>query len=77
MDAHQASHPSHLFTLRLWLENLGDGRTEWRGQVQHVLSGQVRYFCDWPTLIAHLMAMLAAEPETRQARKETEGEEFP
>ena len=51
-------HYSHLFTVRLWLEDLGDGRTEWRGQVQHVLSGEARYFRDWPTVIALLQAML-------------------
>ncbi|MFQ6102463.1 MAG: hypothetical protein ACE5OS_14720 [Anaerolineae bacterium] len=51
-------HRSHLFTLRLWPEELGDGRTEWRGKVQHVTSGEARYFRDWSTLIAHLLAML-------------------
>ncbi len=49
----------HLFTVRLWLEDLGEGRTEWRGKMKHVLSGEVRYFRDWPTLIALLQALLA------------------
>ena len=51
-------HHSHLFTVRLWLENLGAGRAAWRGQVQHVLSGETHYFRDWPRLIALLRAML-------------------
>ena len=57
MDAGRQHH-SHLFTVRLWLENLGDGRTEWRGQVQHVLSGETRSFREWPALITLLVAML-------------------
>ncbi len=51
-------HQSHLFTVRLWVENLGDGRAEWRGQVQHVLSGETHYFRDWSRLIALLRALL-------------------
>ncbi len=49
---------SYLFTVRLWLEQLGKGRTEWRGKAQHVTSGTVRYFRDWPTLIAFMEKML-------------------
>ena len=41
---------SHLFTVRLWAEDLGDGQSEWRGKVQHVSSGATRYFRDWSTL---------------------------
>lgn len=51
--------PSHLFTVRLWLEELGHGQTEWRGQVQHVLSGKSRYFRDSTGLTECLWAMLA------------------
>lgn len=52
-------HPrSHLFTLRVWPEALGGGRAEWRGKVQHVTSGETRYFRDWPSLVAFLQEML-------------------
>lgn len=44
------SQNSHLFTVRVWLEDLGDGQIDWRGKVQHVNSGEVRYFRNWPTL---------------------------
>jgi len=49
-------HPqqSNLFTLRLWLEPLGDGRAEWRGQLRHVASGETCYFRSWSSLIAQL-----------------------
>ena len=60
----QQQHSSHLFTLRLWREELGSGETEWRGKVQHVTSGEARYFRDWPTLIAFLLQMLSdSEPD--------------
>lgn len=58
-DRAKPAHRSHLFTVRLWLEELGDGQTEWRGQVQHVLSGKTRYFRDWATLMEVVMAMLS------------------
>ncbi len=53
------SHPgSFLFTLRVWPEMLGGGRAEWRGKVQHVTSGETRYFRDWPSLVAFLEEVL-------------------
>ena len=55
----QWQHSSHLFTLRLWQEELGSGEVEWRGRVQHVASGEVRYFRKWPTLIAFLTSVLS------------------
>ena len=58
MDASRQQYQSHLFTVRLWLEDLGEGRAEWRGQVQHVLSGETHYFREWPMLIALVRAML-------------------
>jgi len=55
---------SDLFTLRLWLEDLGGGQTDWRGRVQHVTSGEVRYVRDWRTLEAFVEALLyGREPE--------------
>jgi len=41
---------SQLFTLRLWLDHPGKGKSAWRAKVQHVNSGEVRYFRDWSTL---------------------------
>jgi hypothetical protein len=45
---------SHLFTVRLWRESLGNGESEVRGRVQHVLSGERRSFRDWQTLLFYL-----------------------
>jgi len=61
-------HDSHLFTVRLWAEDLGDGQIEWRGKLQHVTSGQARYFRDWPVLIALLQKML---PDARANSRPT------
>jgi len=54
-------HPSHLFTLRVWVEDLDQGRWEWRGKVQHVTSGETYYFRTWAGLIARLTTMLKEE----------------
>jgi hypothetical protein len=40
MDQDQLYPRSHLFTVRLWAEGIGDGQTEWRGRVQYVPSGE-------------------------------------
>jgi len=58
---------SHLFMVRLWQEELGNGQTELRGKVQHVSSGEVRYFRDWPTLIAFLLALLSTPRSPHQS----------
>jgi hypothetical protein len=72
MDSNQLHHRSHLFTVRLWLEELGDGRAEWRGQVQHVTSGETHYFREWSALLALLLAMLPGA-ETNPAMEERPG----
>lgn len=58
MQRTELTRPTHLFTLRVWQETLDDGRVEWRGRVEHVLSGERRYFRDWASLITHLLCML-------------------
>lgn len=51
MGSHEQAVKPHLFTLRLWLEPLSDGRVEIRGEMRHVLSGRRRAVRDWITLI--------------------------
>lgn len=55
-----------LFTVRVWAEPLGNGQTELRGQVRHVLSGETRYFREWPDLIAYLSEQMALGQMNRQ-----------
>ena len=52
---------SQLFTLRLWEEQLASDRTEIRGLVRHVLSGESTYFRDWSTLVDFLEQRAAFE----------------
>lgn len=59
MDDGQQTHSSHAFTLRVWQEELGDGQTEWRGQLRHVNSGETHYFREWSRLISLLIALLS------------------
>lgn len=50
---------SHLFTVRVWEEQVGNGQIEWRGKVQLVTSGEVRYFRQWAALVPLLVTMLS------------------
>ena len=45
---------SDLFIVRVWPEHMSDGNTEWRGKVQHVVSGETLFFHDWDTMLAFL-----------------------
>ncbi len=58
---------SELFTLRLWLEELSEEEREWRGQLCHVISGEVRHFRDWSKLAPLLQEMLGqSHPTARE-----------
>ena len=58
MSSEPSRRSSQLFTLRLWLEELGEGRAEWRGQLRHVTSGQTCYFRSWSSLITQLSELM-------------------
>lgn len=58
---------SHLFTIRLWTEAQGESQVEYRGRVQHVLSGERCFIHDWTTLVEYLEAKV----------KELDAEELP
>jgi hypothetical protein len=66
LDRTSPSLTSHLFTVRIWREELGAGRVEWRGKVQHALTGEARYFREWAELIAFLREQVG---DTNQADK--------
>ena len=53
-------NPPYLFMLRVWPEALDAESVEWRGRVQCLPDGEIRYFRDWATLIAFLQAALPA-----------------
>lgn len=60
--------PSHLFTVRLWSQDMGEGRVEWRGKVQHVLSGEAHYFREWQGLTTHLLSMATRAEQAANAK---------
>jgi len=48
--------------VRVWLEEVDDGRTEWRGKAQRVVSGETLYFRDWDSMLAFLRGDSTADP---------------
>lgn len=61
----QAQHAkSHLFTLRVWPEEIAEGQLEWRGKIQCVVGGETFYFRDWEAMMAFLLRTLQAEMPT-------------
>ncbi len=56
---------SQLFTLRLWVEELSEDESEWRGQLCHVTSGEIRHFRDWAKLVPLVLEMLPGQPTAR------------
>jgi hypothetical protein len=46
---------THLFTVRLWVEELADGQTEVRMQARHTVSGETHYFRDGELLLSYLL----------------------
>jgi hypothetical protein len=58
-----AQAPSHLFLLRLWPQGSGEGRAEWCGKVQHIMTGESHRFLGWPMMVELLSAMLAGLEE--------------
>lgn len=59
MDTSNVQPRSHLFTVRVWQEEIGAGQTEWRGKVQLLTTGEVRYFREWAALVPLLLALLS------------------
>jgi len=72
MEKQSGKVRSHLFTIRMWEEEIGPDTTEWRGKVQLVSSGEVRYFREWATLVPLLQTMLAQVEPVEPNRQEAE-----
>ena len=53
---------SHLFTIRVWPEEVGEGkcgaRVEWRGRIQYAANSETLYFRDWDSMLAFLSGKL-------------------
>lgn len=69
LERDNLSSRSQLFMVRVWLEDLGEGKTEWRGKVQCVASGEVHYFRGCQNLISDLQAMLLPSESVNRTEK--------
>lgn len=49
---------TYLFAIRVWAQTIENGRTEWRGRVQYVPTGEVHYFREWADMVAIVQQML-------------------
>ena len=60
MKPGQDTYPpfSHLFTVRVWREELAENQHEWRGRVQHIITGEAYYFRGWPEMVSLLAIWL-------------------
>ena len=69
MDTENPFYRSHLFTIRVWEEEIRTDQSEWRGKVQLLTNGEVRYFREWVALVPLLVTLLselASEWEANQ-----------
>ena len=57
---------SHLFTVRVWKEEISDGLVEWRGKIQLLTNKDTRYFRNWTTLTSLLTAMLSGVESSQE-----------
>ena len=64
------SQRSQFFTLHVWKEDLGDQRSEWRGRIRHVPSGEVCYFRNWAVLVQFLDRFTLSRGESCGATRE-------
>ncbi len=49
---------SHVFLVRVWATETAEGRSEWHGKAQHVLSGEANYLPDLSRLPDVMIGML-------------------
>jgi hypothetical protein len=70
MEEDRLPRQSELFTVRLWPEALAEDQIEWRGRVQHALSGRSGYFREWSGLITFLTQAIAPEATTTDPKGE-------
>ncbi len=77
------SAKSQLFTLRVWMEDVGNGsphsptissrrggsRYELRGTLKHVLTGETYHFRDWQTMIRYAEAVIIPDGPQVESRK--------
>ena len=61
---------SHLFTVRIWIEFVDCETDLLRIKVQHVLSGEVRYFRDWGEAVAFIAEQSVGQQDSQETEKD-------
>ena len=69
MDGPNTRPRSHLFTVRVWEEEIGPDVSELRGKVHLLTSGEVRYFRGWDALVPLLVTLLLELDSERKANQ--------
>lgn len=64
MPTKQGQGSSQLFTLRVWIEDVEDGRHEVRGKIRHILTGEIYYFRECSSLLEILRNKLESNTKT-------------
>jgi hypothetical protein len=70
-ECREAGPRSHLFTVRLWMEEVAHG-SEYRGSVRDVVSGAFRNFRDWPELAAFMIERVEEDEVGQRATRTDE-----
>ena len=65
----QSSAVPHLFTVRVWLEEVEAGQFECRGRVQHGLDGPAWHFQGWAAMIDFMHDVM--QPVSPDAARDT------
>ncbi len=65
MSAGRRSGRSHLFLVRLWVEEKGNEQAEWCGKVQQVVSGEAHDFHNC-TMLVDLLQVMISHPLARR-----------
>ena len=73
-QTHNLDH-SHLFLVRVWPEQDYEGQMEWRGKLQHVVSGEARYFRGCPQLADTLLEMMQEKDKGQSEPAEPQSQE--
>ena len=60
---------SQLFTLRVWVEDVGNGRFEIRGVLKHILTGETFHFRDWHTFSQLIESLLTPSQAQKSGDK--------
>ncbi len=77
MNEKQEGTRSQMFTLRVWVEDVGNAcaepsrssRIEYRGTLKHILSGETHHFRDWATLTQLIEKFMTTAQKLKQTNE--------